>query len=656
VIIGQSPTAPDSFLPGMGYPIGAERLSGNRPVTQMLFIARNQSPLSIRLARSVIAVLLTLLAFGQFFASVSATNPPVYPDLVPLPAANLHFERTPDGHYLLRFDSTTANYGGPLEIAVKSLQDKTIYQDLYDAKLGGKIVAKVLVGADLIYHPTHNHFHFQGFGEYQLLKRDKAGVYRETSRLGEKTSFCILDLMRVKSGGPPSRYYGGCGATLQGLSSGWADIYIASLTGQWIDVGSAVLPDGAYAIRTTSDPLDKLLEQRDFNNVDITYFSVANGRVNGIDTTPPLCSVRTAYSSQAGPASQVGSTVELDCSGFAAGEAVNLYWGSLNTTARATVTASSTGTIAAPFVIPNADAGVHYILARGNTSATQAATFVNVVPSLSLQPSSGPTGTTVGLLLRGYSSGETVDIGYYKTATQRVSLTSIATSSSGTGAGSVVIPASVFGKHVVDGKGLSSNQTASTNYGVEPGLTFDTDTVEPGDDVGLQLRGFAANELGGITIPSASLNLGNVTASHSGSTRTSIARVTIPASLSPGDYVVRAIGQTSVGQTQATLHVVAHTGSDDPTDTPTATETTPPEVTATATPSESPSPEDVTATPTETAVETVTPTETAEPVLPTDTPSITETATPGQTVSATETATVPATATETSTPTPPSDP
>ena len=475
----------------------------------MLVFARDHSPLpSYRLTRPLIAVLLSLLALGEFIASASAANPPVYPDLVPLPAANLHFERSPDGHYLLRFDSTTANYGGPLEITVKSTQDKTIYQNLYDANFGGKIVARVLVGANLIYHPTHNHFHFQGFGEYQLLKRDKAGVYRETSRTGNKTSFCILDLMRVKSGGPPSRYYGGCGATMQGLSSGWADIYIASLSGQWIDVGSAVLPDGAYAIRTTSDPLDKLLEQRDFNNVDITYFTVANGRVNGIDTSPPLCSVQTIYSSQAGPATQVGSTVELNCSGFSAGEAVNLYWGSLNTTAKATVTASASGTIATPFVIPGADAGVHYILARGNTSATQAAAVVNVVPSMSLQPSSGPTGTTVGVLLRGFSSGETVDIRYYKTATQRVSLGMIATSSSGAGAGTVTIPVSVFGKHVVEGKGLNSDQIATTNYGVEPGLTFDKETVEPGEDVGLQLRGFAANELVGITIPAAALNLG----------------------------------------------------------------------------------------------------------------------------------------------------
>src|SRR4029078_8214181 len=105
-------------------------------------------------------------------------------------------------------------------------------------------------------------------------------------------------------------------------------------------------------------------------------------------------------------------------------------------------------------------------------------------------------------------------------ATQRVSLASIATSSSGTGAGSVVIPSSVFGKHVVDGKGLRRNQNAATTYGVEPSLAFDTDTIEPGDDVGLQLRGFAANELVGITIPSASLNLCDVTDSHSRRRRT----------------------------------------------------------------------------------------------------------------------------------------
>ena len=153
--------------------------------------------------------------------------------------SGLYIERGPDGKYLLRFANTAVNMGGRLEIAVgKGTRD--IYQNVYDNTVGGNQVVHQKVGADLIYHPQHNHFHFEDFAKYELLKRDAAGFYRATNRTGSKTTYCILDSIRIGQDGPAKRQYDGCGATVQGLSAGWGDTYIASLFGQWIDLGAKI--------------------------------------------------------------------------------------------------------------------------------------------------------------------------------------------------------------------------------------------------------------------------------------------------------------------------------------------------------------------------------------------------------------------------------
>ncbi|MDQ3540025.1 MAG: discoidin domain-containing protein [Chloroflexota bacterium] len=146
------------------------------------------------------------------------------------------------------------------------------------------------MSSDIIYHPSHYHYHFQGFASYLMLQRDSGGTYQPTTKKGSKTGFCIMDSNRVSSRGASSAKYGSCNGALQGISVGWGDLYEGSLPEQWIDLGTTRLADGYYAIQSTADPQNKLDEAgRDSNNIGVTYFRVSGGAITIISdpSSPP---------------------------------------------------------------------------------------------------------------------------------------------------------------------------------------------------------------------------------------------------------------------------------------------------------------------------------------------------------------------------------
>jgi hypothetical protein len=537
---------------------------------------------SSRLARRLIVLLVIAIEIGWIANAASAAGFPLYPDLVTLPPSGLYVERGANGHYLLRFANTAGNLGGRLEIAVGP-GTRDLYQNVYDQYIGGTRVVRQRVGSDLIYHPEHNHFHFEGFASYELLKRDSAGYYKATARKGSKTTFCILDSTRISNIGPTYQTFSGCGATVQGMSAGWADVYIASLFGQWIDLGSSPLPDGAYAIRSVADPDNRLTEVNDFNNAGLTYFRILNGRVAS-DSATPLCSVEplglSATSDGPQTNASVGSSVALNCLRFGAQEKVDIFWGSVNTTAKATVTSTSGGGVAARITVPNADLGVHYIIARGRDSGTQAASVVNVVPALTATPRSTVVGAQVTVTLTGFSALETVDLRLFKTASVTVAIGSAQVAANGKGTLSFEVPAVPYGGHSLEGVGRSSGAIGRGSITVMPTVDAVPDDIEAGELVGISLRGFAAGETVSLTIDGEPL--GTVVASHSGSASSRTTLLTVPDDLSPGAYEMTAVGDRSARPATTGITVVAPEPAEEP--PPTAS----PEPSPSATPDSSP--------------------------------------------------------------------
>lgn len=243
-------------------------------------------------------IVLTLLVGLVGSASIQPATAAAarYPDLFTTKPSSLYFSRVTmsDGvsHHVLRFSNTVWNVGeGRLELQgdPRASGGNAIFQNIYDAVSGGSRVAQFQVSSDLIYHPSHFHYHFSDFASYRLLQRDAAGAYRPTTLDGTKTSFCIIDYARLNASGPTAPRYTSCSGTLQGLSVGWGDTYVASLPEQWVDLGSAPLANGSYAVQSTVDPLGKLNEAgRTGNNVATTYFNVQNGVITiGSSTSPP---------------------------------------------------------------------------------------------------------------------------------------------------------------------------------------------------------------------------------------------------------------------------------------------------------------------------------------------------------------------------------
>ena len=191
-----------------------------------------------------------------------------YPDLQTLPPSNIGIEYNPGtGQKLLRFSTTIVNVGqGPLELIPtnNAATGKTdAYQRLYTHDDAGNwsVASTVYVGT-FVFHPQHNHWHFEDFARYEL--RDAAPDGSPGSAVlasSEKVSFCVMDteLYNTNLEHAGEAAYIPCTATdPRGISVGWADVYTWDLFGQTLDITG--LFDGDYWLVSTADP-DNLINE-----------------------------------------------------------------------------------------------------------------------------------------------------------------------------------------------------------------------------------------------------------------------------------------------------------------------------------------------------------------------------------------------------------
>ena len=222
-------------------------------------------------ARAAIVRACSVLIALDFMMNVSFAGPPGtihYPDLQTLPPSDIgiEYDRT-TGHKLLRFSNAIANLGeGPLEViptnnATTATTDA--YQRLYSHDQNGNwyVASTVYVGT-FVFHPQHNHWHFEDFARYELHDVAPDGSIGSTVlSSSQKVSFCLTDYAQVDSSLEHSATatYIPCEQTdPQGISVGWADVYDWYLEGQSLDITG--LPDGDYWLVSTADP-DNLLNE-----------------------------------------------------------------------------------------------------------------------------------------------------------------------------------------------------------------------------------------------------------------------------------------------------------------------------------------------------------------------------------------------------------
>ena len=261
--------------------------------------------------------LLTFLTLALLLASPAAAHAAnlLYPNMRNLPPRELRFDRTDVSqdssgnlHNVLRFSNTVYNVGeGPVEIRAtinKSLNPPSgpAIQRVYDDQGGFTDIP--LSGSTLYYHDVHVHYHFDHWGGYELWTRAEYDAWLASGKtegrpdlVGQKTTSCVTDEEFVISllsavwpaDYPPARCMPDRNNLIaQGLSSGWGDTYDYYRFEQWIDLGQGTLPDGAYVLRSVSDPQNLVYEspskadgarEGSADNSAITVFTVSGGRI-----------------------------------------------------------------------------------------------------------------------------------------------------------------------------------------------------------------------------------------------------------------------------------------------------------------------------------------------------------------------------------------
>jgi lysyl oxidase len=248
------------------------------------------------------------LDIASFPADGGTTTPPptatpLYPNLKTLTPRDLQIRtQTINGtsHKVLRFSNTVWNAGeGRLELRAKTVSTSSgkktrVNQYVYD-NAGG--FTSQYVG-DMVFHSSHNHFHFQDFARYELWTRADYDNWVASNRAqgqaikrGTKTTFCIMDtnLVQRLQNSPSSRFYDSCSPSIQGLSVGWGDTYGYNLPDQWIDLGTSSLPDGDYVLRSVADPNNRLYEstnrsdtgrESEQDNEAVTFFRVQGSTIS----------------------------------------------------------------------------------------------------------------------------------------------------------------------------------------------------------------------------------------------------------------------------------------------------------------------------------------------------------------------------------------
>ena len=197
--------------------------------------------------------------------------PSTQPDLQALPAWGIQV--SPNGNYL-QFAATVWNAGdSPLVVdgfRRDGEDEMDAYQYFFDGD-GNQTGYQQVGSMHWDPRPTHQHWHFEDFARYVLLKKDKTEAV--TSK---KEAFCLANTDAVDQTVPNAAWNPentdlatSCGdltalSIREVLASGWGDTYAQFRAGQSFDLKG--LPNGTYYIAVIANPSDRLVESSTDNN------------------------------------------------------------------------------------------------------------------------------------------------------------------------------------------------------------------------------------------------------------------------------------------------------------------------------------------------------------------------------------------------------
>ncbi|MFM8999347.1 MAG: lysyl oxidase family protein [Actinomycetota bacterium] len=303
----------------------------------------------------------------------AAVGDQMLPNLQALPAREISIAVDAAGAPQLRFSTISWNAGtGPLTLVAGSTDSTTNSQDVWQwIKLEGGGEAKRLAGS-FVWHPLHNHFHFEGYAVYTLQPAAATGASGRTS---QKTTFCVMDTNRIDgtlAGSPTSGFYTTCGSSTQGMSVGWGDRYGSTLAGQSIDLTG--LADGDYKLFVDVDPQNRLTEASEADNRScvLLRIGVAARTVQVLNANSCDAPVAPTLASISPTQARIGTSVAVTITGtgFTSGIAVSFANGNGPAPSLRNVVVVSDTTITATLTIGRKKAGADPVWDLSVGSAT----------------------------------------------------------------------------------------------------------------------------------------------------------------------------------------------------------------------------------------------------------------------------------------------
>lgn len=219
------------------------------------------------------------------------------PDLAPLAPYQLHLASV-GGRTVIKFTGSFWNKGyQPFQLLSEnqSVSGVAGSEDVYQRVLASDGTERKKFVGTFVWHPAHHHHHFDNFAEYLFEPAELIPGTRSGPSVRQKTTFCMRDDLRMPADVPnvPLKpVFTDCGPQGQGVSAGWIDVYPNTLVDQFVDVQD--MPPGIYGLSFSLDPLKRLIEEHDNNDIATTLvqLDVQNRILRVIGTLSPFPTMR----------------------------------------------------------------------------------------------------------------------------------------------------------------------------------------------------------------------------------------------------------------------------------------------------------------------------------------------------------------------------
>jgi hypothetical protein len=267
-------------------------------------------------------------------------------------------------------------------------------------------------------------------------------------------------------------------------------------------------------------------------------------------------------------AGKPGDRITVTAKGFGPGEKVNVFWGRVNGTPAATLTADSSGSISSASVqvgiAPVGPTSLVLVGTRTHTTATVPYTMIGLYPSTISRPYAAKAGKSITFRGSGFAPGEPVLV--FLNASGGVPALTAHADSSGGFSVSFVLPFGLKGSQRLIAVGELSRASVSSGFIVLPYTPMaqaSTYGALPGTTVSFYAKGYAPNEVVLVYVGGAR--------GHGGQLVTAFRVDSQGSASAAGSYVVPSgvgpavgftlVGQKSGGTAKAKLSVGAAAGS-----------------------------------------------------------------------------------------------